>query len=667
MTDNAVNNSRLAIEPIGEFVENANLKPDEYKKLLKWAEDDFEGFWDNFAKKEIFWFKPYTKVLDDSNAPFFKFFEDGELNMCYNCVDRHVTTRKKNRAAILWENEKGDSRVLTYRELQFQVNKFANVLKTLGVKKGDVVVIYMPMIPELPIAMLACAKIGAIHSVVFAGLSANALKERIVDANSKIVVTADGGFRGGKTIPLKEHVDDAIRDMKIVKYVVVARHIHRDVPMKTLRDFWWQDLMSDHDYAQPQCEPEHMNAEDPLFIMYTSGSTGKPKGVVHTTAGYLLWRILTARWVFDLKEEDTFWSTANIGWISGHSYTLYGPLSIGSTTFLYEGMPTYPSPDQWWYLVEKYRINVMYTAPTAIRALMRYGEKYTKNYDLSSLRLLTTGGERLNEAAWLWYYEHIGSKKCPIIDAYGQTETAGHMISSLPVAKQKPGSVGIPVPGIFPDVVDADGNIITEPNETGFLILKKPWPSMVRTLWKDDDAYIKSYWEKFNNKYYYTGDMAYKDEDGYFWMEGRADDVVNVSAHRIGCAEIESALTSCSMVAEAAVVGKPNEITGEEVFAFVVPKDGVDKTKHDEIVRKLRDYVRDLVSPIAKPSEIVFVDSLPKTRSGKVVRRILRDIAAGRQIKQDLTTLEDVAVIDKVKDAIKNRDADILKGNKTRD
>ncbi len=651
----------VIIKPNPEFVEKANLNREEYERLTKWAQDDFTGFWDYFAKNEISWFKPYTKVLNESNAPFFKFFEDGELNMCYNCVDRHVTTRKKNRAAIVWENERGDSRILTYRELQFQINKFANVLKTLGIKKGDVVIIYMPMIPELPIAMLACAKIGAVHSVVFAGLSANALKERIIDANANIVITADGGFRGGKTISLKVHVDDAIRDLKMVKYVVVARHIHSDVPMKTLRDFWWQDLMSDADYANPRCEPESMNSEDPLFIMYTSGSTGKPKGVVHTTAGYLLWRILTARWVFDLKEEDTFWSTANIGWISGHSYTLYGPLSIGSTTFIYEGIPTYPSPDQWWYLVEKYRINVMYTAPTAIRALMRYGEEHTKKYDLSSLRLLTTGGERLNEAAWMWYYEHVGSKKCPIIDAYGQTETAGHMISSLPVVDQKPGSVGIAVPGIFPDVVDEDGEIITTPYEKGSLVMKKPWPSMVRTLWKNDDEYIKQYWEKFNNKYYYTSDVAYKDEDGYFWMEGRADDVINVSAHRIGCAEVESALTSCNMVAEAAVVGKPNEITGEEVFAFAVLKEGVDKTKHDEIVRKLRDYVRDQVSPIAKPSEIVFVDGLPKTRSGKVMRRVLRDIAAGKEIQQDLSTLDDKTVMDKLKSAIENREADILK------
>ena len=638
-----------------EFMERANLKYDEYLRLRKWAEEDFEGFWDYFAKKEISWFEPYEKVLDESNAPFYKFFTGGKLNMCYNCVDRHVTTKDKNRAAILWESEQGESRILTYRELQYQVNKFANVLKTLGVKKGDVVIIYMPMIPELPIAMLACTKIGAIHSVVFAGMSSVALRERIVDSQSKIVITADGGFRGGKTVPLKENVDRGIQDLKFIKYVVVVRHAHREVPMKTLRDFWWQDLMSDPDYANPHCDPEPMDAEDPLFIIYTSGSTAKPKGVVHTTAGYLLWRILTAKWVFDLKEEDTFWSTANIGWISGHSYTLYGPLSIGSTTFIYEGTPLYPTPAQWWYLVEKYKINVMYTAPTAIRALMRRGEEWVKKHNLSSLRLLTTGGERLNEAAWLWYWEHIGGKRCPIIDAYGQTETAGHMVSSLPVVDQKPGSVGIPVPGIFPDVADDNGNIIEEPNKTGYLVLKKPWPSMVRTLWNDDEGYISYYWEKFNGKYYYTGDIAYKDEDGYFWMEGRADDVVNVSAHRIGCAEIESALTSCEYVAEAAVVGRPNEITGEEVFAFVVLKEGVDKSRHDEIVRKLRDLVREKVSPIARPEEIVFVDALPKTRSGKVVRRILKAIAAGKPLDQDMSTLEDTSVIEKVKKAVEDR------------
>ena len=645
----------MIIKVSEEFKKEANLKYEEYLRLSKWAQEDFEGFWDYFAKKEISWFEPYKQVLDESNAPFYKFFVGGKLNMCYNCVDRHVTTRKKNRAAIIWESEQGETRILTYRELQYQVNKFANVLKTLGVKKGDVVVIYMPMIPELPIAMLACTKIGAIHSVVFAGMSSVALRERILDAQCSVVVTADGGFRGGKTIPLKENVDKAIEKLKFIKYVVVVRHVDREVPMKTLRDFWWQDLMSDPDYAKPYCDPEPMDSEDPLFIIYTSGSTAKPKGVVHTTAGYLLWRILTARWVFDLKEEDTFWSTANIGWISGHSYTLYGPLSIGSTTFIYEGTPLYPNPAQWWYLVDKYKINVMYTAPTAIRALMRRGEEWVKKYDLSSLRLLTTGGERLNEAAWLWYWEHVGGKRCPIIDAYGQTETAGHMISSLPVVDQKPGSVGIPVPGIFPDIVDENGNIIKEPNKTGYLVLKKPWPSMVRTLWNDDEGYIKYYWEKFNGKYYYTGDLAYKDEDGYFWMEGRADDVVNVSAHRIGCAEIESALTSCQFVAEAAVVGRPNEITGEEVFAFVVLKEGVDKTRHDEIVRKLRELVREKVSPIAKPEEIVFVDALPKTRSGKVVRRILKAIASGKPLTQDMSTLEDASVIDKIKKAVEDR------------
>jgi len=651
----------LVVKVSDEFKERANLKYDEYVRLRKWAEEDFEGFWDYFARKEISWFEPYEKVLDSSNAPFYKFFTGGKLNMCYNCVDRHVTTRDKNRAAILWESEQGESRILTYRELQYQVNKFANVLKTLGVKKGDVVIIYMPMIPELPIAMLACTKIGAIHSVVFAGMSSVALQERIVDSQSRIVITADGGFRGGKTIPLKENVDRAIQDLKFIKYVVVVRHAHREVPMKTLRDFWWQDLMSDSDYAKPHCEAEPMDAEDPLFIIYTSGSTAKPKGVVHTTAGYLLWRILTARWVFDLKEEDTFWSTANIGWISGHSYTLYGPLSIGSTTFIYEGTPLYPTPSQWWYLVEKYKINVMYTAPTAIRALMRRGEEWVKKHDLSSLRLLTTGGERLNEAAWLWYWEHVGGKRCPIIDAYGQTETAGHMISSLPVVDQKPGSVGIPVPGIFPDIVDDSGNVIKEPGKTGYLVLKKPWPSMVRTLWNDDEGYVKHYWEKFNGKYYYTGDIAYRDEDGYFWMEGRADDVVNVSAHRIGCAEIESALTSCEYVAEAAVVGRPNEITGEEVFAFVVLKEGVDKSRHDEIVRRLRELVREKVSPIAKPEEVVFVDALPKTRSGKVVRRILKAIAAGKPLQQDMSTLEDASVIEKVKKAVEDRNP-VLEG-----
>jgi len=642
----------LIFKPNGDFVKKANLNLQEYKRLQKWAQEDFEGFWDYFAKKEISWIKPYTKILNDSKSPFFSFFEDGELNMCYNCVDKHVNTSKKNKAAILWEDERGNSRIFTYRELSFQVNKFANVLKTLGVKKGDIVTIYMPMIPELLIAMLACAKIGAIHSVIFGGLSSSAIKARIIDLKPKIVVTADGGIRGGKTVLLKYNVDVALQDIKTVKYVVIVKHMGLDMKIKTLRDLWWDDLMSDPDYASPYCEPEPMNAEDPLFILHTSGSTGKPKGVLHTIAGYLLWRILTVKWIFDLKDDDTFWSTADIGWISGHSYTFYGPLSVGSTTLIYEGTPTFPKPDQWWYLVDKYKINVMYTAPTAIRSLMKYGEQWTKNYDLSSLRLLTTGGERLNSAAWLWYYKYVGNEKCPIIDAYGQTETAGHMLSSLPVVDQKPGSVGMPMPGVFQDIVDDDGNIIEEPYKSGYLVFKKPWPSMVRGLWGDDEGYINTYWSKYNNRYYVTGDAAYRDKDGYYWMDGRIDDYINISATKLSCMEIENALATYPLVAEAAVVGRPNEITGSEVFAFVVLKEGIDKTRHDEIVRNLRTHARSEISPLARPSEIVFVDSLPKTRSGKIVKRLLNDLAAGKEPKQDISTLDDPSVIDKLKKAI---------------
>ena len=644
-----------AIGPFEEFSKNANLTLDDYKKFTKWAEDDFEGFWDYFAKKEISWFKPYDKVFDDSNAPFFKFFSGGKLNMAYNCVDRHINTWRKNKAAILWENERGDNKILTYRELYFQVSKFANVLKTLGVGKGDIVIIYMPMIVELPIAMLACAKIGAIHSVVFAGLSAKALSDRIMDANAKVIVTANGGYRAGKTIQLKDNVDEALKDTKGVKYVIVNKHIDQEVPMKTLRDFWWSDLMSDEDYAKPFCEVEEMDSEDPLFLLYTSGSTGKPKGVVHTTAGYLMWRILASKWVFDIKDTDTVWSTANIGWISGHSYNIYGPLSIGATTFIYEGMPLYPDPGHWWSLIERYNVNIFYTAPTAIRALMKHGEKWTKKYDLSSLRLLLTGGERLNSAAWMWFYKNVGNKKCPVIDAYGQTETAGHMIAALPIFKQKPGSIGVSMPGVFPAVLDAKGNEIKKSNVTGCLAFTKAWPSMVRTLWNFDEGYVNSYWKKYNNEAYATGDLARRDEDGYYWMEGRNDDMINVAAHRIGSAEVESALSLYPDVSEAAVVGKSSEVKGEEIFAFVVLKDGVDLTDYDELVRDLRDFVGKQIGPIAKPSEIVFTQALPKTRSGKILRRILRDIVAGKNISGDLSTMENPIVIEEIKKLLKER------------
>ncbi len=649
----------VAVREVGvvsDFLEKANLTPELYRRFSEEAERDFVGFWDRFAREEISWFRMYESVLDDSDPPFYRFFVGGKLNMAYNCIDRHLRGWRKNKAAIIWESETGESRILTYRELSFQVGKFANVLKTLGVRRGDAVVMYMPMIPELAIAMLACARIGAIHSVVFAGLSSKALAERVNDLKPTVLITADGGIRAGKTTSLKGNVDAALREASGVRYVVVVEHTRSEIPMKTLRDFWWHDLMSDPDYSHPSCEAAEMDSEDPLFVLYTSGSTGKPKGVVHTTAGYLLWRILTTKWIFDLKDEDTFWSTADIGWISGHSYTLYGPLSIGATTFIYEGVPTYPDPSQWWYLVEKYNINVMYTAPTAIRALMRFGEAPTRKHDISSLRLLTTGGEKLNPAAWMWYYEHVGGGRCPVIDAYGQTETAGHMISSLPIVPQRPGSVGIPVPGIFPMVVDDEGNPILEPNRRGHLVFEKPWPSMIRTIWGNDSLYREIYWDKFGGRYYYTGDLAYVDKDGYFWMEGREDDVINVSAHRISCVEIETALTSHINVAEAAVVGRFNEVTGEEIIAFVVLKEKAEYLTRDELVRELREHVAQQIGPIARPSGIYFVKALPKTRSGKLLRRILKDIANRRSIEQDLSTIEDMKVIDMVKEAVEQQD-----------
>ncbi|WP_025209680.1 acetate--CoA ligase [Hippea sp. KM1] len=637
--------------PSIDFAQKANIDSDEYERLKKWAESDWEGFWRYFAIKKIDWFKRFDEVLDDSNPPFYKFFIGGKLNVSYNCLDRHIKSWRKNKAAIIWESENGDTRVMTYQELYIEVNKFASVLKTLGVKKGDRVLIYMPMIPEAAVAMLASARIGAIHSVVFGGFSSEALRDRIEDAKPKVVITADGGFRNGKAIPLKSKVDEAMVGLEHkVDYVVVVRHIDRDIHMKPLRDFWYQDLMGDPDYAQIYCQPETMDSEDPLFILYTSGSTGKPKGVVHSTAGYLLWTMLTMKWVFDIKDEDTFWCTADIGWITGHSYGVYGPLAMGATTVMYEGVPTYPTPAKWWELVEKHSINILYTAPTAIRALMRLGNEWVLKHDLSSLRLLGTVGEPINPEAWVWYYQTVGNERAPIVDTWWQTETGGHMITTVPGAQPaKPGSAGMPLPGIFAEVVDMEGNPIRDADKGGLLVITKPWPSMLRTVWGDDNRFIETYWKKFKDKgYYFAGDGARKDSDGYFWIMGRVDDVLNVSGHRIGTMEVESALVSHRYVAEAAVVGRPDEITGEAIVAFVVLKDGVDRTHHDELVRELREHVQKEIGPIAKPQEIIFTDTLPKTRSGKIMRRLLKDIAAGKKINQDISTLEDASVLDKL-------------------
>jgi acetyl-CoA synthetase len=639
-------------QPSIDFAQKSNIDKDELENLHEWVKKDFEGFWKHFALKKIEWFKPFKKVLNDSNPPFYKFFEDGELNVSYNCLDRHLKTWRKNKAAIIWESENGDTRIMTYQELYIEVNKFANVLKTLGVKKGDRVVIYMPMIPEASVAMLACTRIGAIHSVVFGGFSAESLRDRINDAKPKLIITADGGYRNGKSISLKSRVDTAVSDVEYkVDYIVTVRHIDRDVHMKPLRDFWYHDLMSDEDYAAIYCEPERMNAEDELFILYTSGSTGKPKGIVHSTAGYLLWTMLTMKWVFDAKDEDTFWCTADIGWITGHSYTVYGPLAMGSTSVMYEGVPTYPSPSKWWELVEKHSINILYTAPTAIRALMRLGNDWISKHNLSSLRLLGTVGEPINPEAWMWYYRYIGNENCPIVDTWWQTETGGHMITTIPgVLPAKPGSAGQPLPGIFAEVVDNEGKPINNPNKGGFLVVTKPWPSMLRTIWEDDQKYKDTYWSRFGGKYYFAGDGARKDEDGYMWIMGRVDDVLNVSGHRIGTMEVESALVSHECVVEAAVVGRPDDITGEAIVAFVVLKDSADKTKHDELVRDLREHVQKEIGAIAKPQEIIFTDALPKTRSGKIMRRLLKDVAAGNEINQDVSTLEDASVLEKLKE-----------------
>ncbi len=644
-------NDRLSeiVEPVKEFVDQANLSLHEYERLTEFARTDLEDFWNSLAKNEIDWFRMYDRVLDVKNAPFYKFFEGGKLNVSYNCIDRHLDS-KRNAPAIVWESETGESRTLTYGGLHEEVVKFASSLKSLGVSRGDAVAIYMPMIPELAIAMLACARIGAVHSVVFAGLSSRALAERIKDVDAKVVVTADGGFRNGKIVPLKPRVDEAAEIVSGIERVVVVEHTKEKIEMLASRDVFYNDLMKG---ATPYCGAEWMDSEDPFFILYTSGSTGKPKGVLHTTAGYLLWRILTTKWIFDMKDGDTFFSTADIGWISGHSYTLYGPLSVGGTTLLYEGTPVYPDPGQWWRLVEKYGVDAMYTAPTAIRVLMKHGGEWPKKHDLSSLRLLTTGGEKLNRSAWLWYFENVGMKRCPVVDAYGQTETAGHMLSALPIFPQKPGAVGVPLPGIFPGIADEDGNQITGPNRTGSLVFKKPWPSMIRTIWKDDRSYVDTYWKKANGRIYFTGDNAYRDADGYFWTDGRNDDVVNVSAHRISCVEIEGAMTRHGSVSEAAAVGRSSEVTGEEVIAFVVLKDG--GTADAELIAKeLKILVETGIGGIARPSRIIFTDALPKTRSGKVVKRILRDIANERETVQDLSTIEDLGIVERIREIFKS-------------
>jgi acetyl-CoA synthetase len=640
----ALLDERRTFPPSEVFKEHANWNdPEIYDR----AANNPEGFWAEQAKY-LDWFAPWQRVLE-WNAPWAKWFVGGKLNVTYNCVDRHAHSARRNKAAIIWEGEPGDTRVLTFGMLEREVNRFANALKSLGVAKGDRVAIYMGMVPELAIAMLACAKIGAAHSVVFGGFSAEALRERINDAKAKILITADGAWRRGTVVPLKASVDDALTGTPTIEKVVVLERVGKAAPisMKSGRDLWWRDLVAN---ASDQCAAEPMDSEDMLFILYTSGTTGKPKGVVHTTAGYLLGVCTTHRYVFDIKEDDVYWCTADIGWVTGHSYIVYGPLANGTTTVMYEGTPDFPDRGRFWELVDKYGVNIFYTAPTAIRTFMRWGKEFPEKYKLSSLRLIGTVGEPINPEAWIWYNETIGHGRCPIVDTWWQTETGCIMISPLPgITATKPGSATRPLPGIVAEVVDTDGQPVG-PGGGGYLVLSKPWPSMLRTVYGDPDRYVQNYWSRYPEKYF-TGDGCKLDEDGYFWLLGRVDDVMNVSGHRISTYEVESALVDHHSVAEAAVIGKTHEIKGQGISAFVTLKEGIQAS--DKLKEELKSHVSTKIGSIAKPDDIFFTAELPKTRSAKIMRRLLRDIAEGR-VLGDTTTLADPTVIAKLKEQAKD-------------
>jgi acetyl-CoA synthetase len=637
--------------PAPEFAQAAQIKSlEEYQQLYDRAKADPQKFWADLAASELHWFQPWDAVLD-WQPPFVQWFVGGKTNIAYNCLDRHLTTWRRNKAALIWEGEPGDSRTLTYAQLHREVCQFANALKQLGVEKGDRVGIYMPMIPEAAIAMLACARIGAAHSVVFGGFSAEALRDRLIDAQAKVVVTADGGWRKDAIVPLKEQVDKALAEGNApsVTSVVVVKRTGQAIAMQLGgRDYWWHEL-------QPQmsanCPAEPMDSEDLLFILYTSGSTGKPKGVVHTTAGYNLYAHMTTKWIFDLQDTDVYWCTADVGWITGHSYIVYGPLSNGATTVMYEGAPRASNPGCTWDIIEKHGVNIFYTAPTAIRAFIKMGDDLPNARDLSSLRLLGTVGEPINPEAWMWYHRVIGGERCPIVDTWWQTETGGIMITALPGAiPTKPGSATLPFPGILADVVDLAGDPVGT-NEGGYLAVRHPWPGMMRTVYGDPDRFRRTYWEHIPPKdgqyLYFAGDGARRDEDGYFWVMGRVDDVINVAGHRLGTMEIESALVSHPAVAEAAVVGKPDELKGEEIVAFVTLEGTY--SAGDELVKQLKQHVVQEIGAIARPGEIRFADALPKTRSGKIMRRLLRGIAAGEEISGDTSTLEDRSVLEKLR------------------
>ncbi len=610
---------------------------EEYEKLCKEADDDLEGFWDKLAG-EIHWFKPYSKVLE-WDEPFAKWFVGGQTNVSYNCLDAHLATPRRNKAALIWEGEPGDVRVYTYEMLHREVCKFANVLTGLGIKRGDVVVMYMPMVPELAIAMLACARIGAVHSVVFAGFAAEAIADRNNDSAARLIITADGGWRRGKELPLKANVDAALAKSPSVKKCVVYSGTGAAVSMREGRDFWWHDLMAD---ASADCPAEPLDSETPLFILYTSGSTGKPKGIKHTTAGYNLYAKKTVEWVFDIRDTDVYWCTADIGWITGHTYVVYGPLERrGNRLHLRRGADA-PHQGRWWEMIEKYKVNILYTAPTAIRTFIKWGDQWIDKYDLGSLRLLGTVGEGINPEAWMWYHRKVGGRRCPIVDTWWQTETGGIMISPLPGATaNKPGSCAKPLPGVVPEIVGEDRRPVPA-GAGGWLTLAKPWPGMLRGIWGDDERYKTQYWSQVPHRYL-CGDNARCDKDGYYWIMGRIDDVLNVSGHRLSTIEIESALVSHEAVAEAAAVGRPHDIKGEAVSVFVTLAGGFDAS--DELRRALKDHVRNEIGALAVPDEIHFTAALPKTRSGKIMRRLLRDVAAGRETKGDTSTLEDYSVL----------------------
>jgi acetyl-CoA synthetase len=652
----SVSTEKRVFKPAKTFSERARVRSlAEYQKLYNESVRSPEKFWDKQAKNELVWFKPWKKVLD-WKEPFAKWFVGGQLNVSHNCLDKWLGTPHANKAALIWEGEPaapgkpGEERALTYKQLHREVCLFANVLKRNGIKKGDRIIIYLPMIPEAAIAMLACTRIGAVHSVVFGGFSAQSVADRMADCQAKMAITSDGGFRRGTVVPLKKNVDEALtlKDAhgnllaKTVERIIVLRRAGNEINFQAGRDLWWHEEMTQ---VNADCPAEKMDSEAPLFILYTSGSTGKPKGILHTTGGYLLGAKMTTKYVFDLRDDDVYWCTADVGWVTGHSYVVYGPLANGATSLMYEGAPNFPEPDRFWRIVEKYGVTILYTAPTAIRAFMKWGVEWPEKHDLSSLRLLGTVGEPINPEAWIWYHENIGAKRCPIVDTWWQTETGGIMITPLPGATPtKPGSATLPFFGIVPEVVDEKGKAVPR-NSGGKLVIRKPWPFMLRGLWGDPERYQQVYWTEVPGSYF-TGDGCRQDKDGYFWIVGRIDDVLNVAGHRIGTAEVESAIVSHPKVAEAAVVGRPDALKGQALVAFVTVKGGV---KADPSLREeLRNHVAKEIGPVAKPDDIRFAEMLPKTRSGKIMRRLLKQIAGGGEIKGDTTTLEDFSVLAKL-------------------